>query len=110
MPAWLERATSLCSHLGLRTLRITPSVIHEHLSYRCSAGLDGQQRYERIVGKQIIDNYTHETVPTQFVEASGVRYAYRRFGKPGTVPLLFLEYFNRWLSPLAPDSLLVSSG
>src|SRR5215472_9464958 len=45
-------------------------------------------------------NYTHETVPTRFVENQGIRYAYRRFGKPGTVPLLFLEYFNsnmdRW--------------
>jgi len=37
---------------------------------------------------------THETVPTQFVEAEGTRYAYRRFGKAGTVPLLFLAYFN----------------
>ena len=39
-------------------------------------------------------NYSHETAPTQFVETQGIRYAYRRFGKPGTVPLLFLEYFN----------------
>jgi pimeloyl-ACP methyl ester carboxylesterase len=39
-------------------------------------------------------NYSHETAPTQFVEAKGIGYAYRRFGKPGTVPLLFLEYFN----------------
>ena len=36
-------------------------------------------------------DYTHETVPTK---ANGVRYAYRRFGKAGTIPLLFLEYFN----------------
>jgi hypothetical protein len=35
-------------------------------------------------------HYTHETVPTQFVEAKGIRYAYHRFGKPGTTPLLFL--------------------
>ncbi len=41
-----------------------------------------------------MSNYTHETVPTRFVETKGTRYAYRRFGKPGTVPLLFLEYFN----------------
>jgi pimeloyl-ACP methyl ester carboxylesterase len=41
-----------------------------------------------------MSNYTHETVPTQFVEAEGTRYAYRRFGKAGTVPLLFLQYFN----------------
>jgi len=37
---------------------------------------------------------THDTVPTQFIEAKGTRYAYRRFGKAGTVPLLFLAYFN----------------
>ena len=41
-----------------------------------------------------MSNYTHETVPTQFVGADGVRYAYRRFGGAGTVPLLFLGYFN----------------
>jgi len=37
---------------------------------------------------------THDTVPTQCVEAKCTRYAYRRFGKAGTVPLLFLAYFN----------------
>src|ERR1700732_2347916 len=41
-----------------------------------------------------MNNQTHETAPTQFVQAGGIRYAYRRFGKAGTVPLLFLEYFN----------------
>src|SRR5271154_127248 len=41
-----------------------------------------------------MSNFTHETVPTRFVEIQGVRYAYRRFGKTGTVPLLFLGYFN----------------
>jgi pimeloyl-ACP methyl ester carboxylesterase len=41
-----------------------------------------------------MSNLTHETVPTQFVESNGIRYAYRRFGKPGPTPLLFLEYFN----------------
>jgi hypothetical protein len=41
-----------------------------------------------------MSNYTHQTAPTRFVEAKGVRYAYRRFGKPGAVPMLFLEYFN----------------
>src|ERR1700741_1921140 len=41
-----------------------------------------------------MSDHTHETVPTQFVEANGIRYAYRRFGKAGMVPLLFLGYFN----------------
>jgi len=48
-------------------------------------------------------HYTHETVPTQFVEANGIRYAYRRFGKPGTIPLLFLEHFNSNMDGWDPD-------
>jgi hypothetical protein len=31
--------------------------------------------------------YAHQTAPTQFVEANSVRFAYRRFGKTGGVPL-----------------------
>jgi pimeloyl-ACP methyl ester carboxylesterase len=45
-------------------------------------------------GGQNMSNYSHETVPTQFVEAEGVRFAYRRFGKNGGAPLVFLQYFN----------------
>jgi hypothetical protein len=37
--------------------------------------------------KQLVD--AHQTVPTQFVEADGIRLAYRRFGKAGGVPLVF---------------------
>jgi hypothetical protein len=33
-------------------------------------------------------SYTHETAPTQFVEAKGIRFAYRRCGRTGTVPLV----------------------
>lgn len=43
---------------------------------------------------QAVNGYTHETVPTEFVENGGVRYAYRRFGNQGTTPLLCLGYFN----------------
>jgi pimeloyl-ACP methyl ester carboxylesterase len=50
-----------------------------------------------------MSNYTHETVPTQFVEANGIRYAYRRFGKSGTIPLLFLEYFNSNMDGWDPE-------
>jgi pimeloyl-ACP methyl ester carboxylesterase len=52
---------------------------------------------------KMTSNYTHETVPTQFVEAKGIRYAYRRFGKPGTIPLLFLGYFNSNMDGWDPD-------
>jgi len=36
---------------------------------------------------------THDTAPTQYVEANGIRFAYRRFGKPGGVPLVFNQHF-----------------
>ena len=47
--------------------------------------------------------HTHETAPTQFVEANGIRFAYRRFGKPDTIPLLLLEYFNSNMDGWDPD-------
>src|SRR5215469_17588314 len=42
----------------------------------------------------LMGSYTHETVPTRFVENGGIHYAYRRFGQPGGPPLLFLGYIN----------------
>jgi pimeloyl-ACP methyl ester carboxylesterase len=38
--------------------------------------------------------HTHQTAPTQFVEAKGIRFAYRRFGKSGGVPLVFNMHFT----------------
>src|SRR5260370_27585644 len=37
--------------------------------------------------------YTHENAPTQYIDAGGLRIAYRRFGPPKGVPLLMLNYF-----------------
>src|SRR5216684_1159806 len=52
--------------------------------------------------------HTHRTVPTQFVEADGIRFAYRRFGKSGGVPLVFNQHFtgtmDHW-DPLVTDGL-----
>src|ERR1700726_272591 len=44
-------------------------------------------------------NYTHQTAPTQFVEAAGIRFAYRRFtnrrfGANIDIPLLFFMHFT----------------
>src|SRR5271156_7153973 len=36
---------------------------------------------------------THETALTRFVEAGGIRFASRRFGRSGGTPLLLLNYF-----------------
>ena len=33
-------------------------------------------------------------MPTRFVEADGIRFAYRRFGKSRELPLLFFQYFD----------------
>jgi len=38
--------------------------------------------------------YTHDTVPTRFVETQGIRFAYRRFGKTGGVPIVMNIHFR----------------
>ena len=38
--------------------------------------------------------HMHMTAPTQFVEANGIRFAYRRFGIETGVPLLFMQHFR----------------
>jgi pimeloyl-ACP methyl ester carboxylesterase len=38
--------------------------------------------------------HNHQTAPTQFVEANGIRFAYRRFGNPAGVPLVFNQHFT----------------
>jgi hypothetical protein len=42
-----------------------------------------------------MSTFTAVTVPTQFVEANGIRFAYRRFGKAGGVPLVFNMHYLR---------------
>src|ERR1700692_2827200 len=55
--------------------------------------------------------HTHQTAPTQFVEANGIRFAYRRFGKSGGIPLVFNQHFtgtmDHW-DPLVTDGLAVT--
>ena len=51
---------------------------------------------------------THVTAPTRFVEANGIRYAYRRFGSESGTPLVFLQHFRGGLDnwdPLVTDGL-----
>ena len=38
--------------------------------------------------------YRHTTAPTQFIEANGIRFAYRRFGREEGKPLLFMQHFR----------------
>src|SRR6266853_1880099 len=41
-----------------------------------------------------VTTHTHQTAPTQFVEAKGIRFAYRRFGKAGGVPIVFNQHYT----------------
>jgi pimeloyl-ACP methyl ester carboxylesterase len=55
-----------------------------------------------------MSNFTHQTAPTQFVEAKGIRFAYRRFGKQQGVPLVLnphiLGNMDSW-DPAVTDGL-----
>src|SRR5882762_10218650 len=52
--------------------------------------------------------HSHQTAPTRFVEANGIRFAYRRFGKAGGVPIVFnLHYIGTmdYWDPAVTDGL-----
>src|SRR5256714_14490820 len=57
---------------------------------------------------QIVHKHSHQTAPTQFVEAYGIRFAYRRFGKAGGMPLVFNQHYlgtmDYW-DPVVTDGL-----
>ena len=38
-------------------------------------------------------SFRHDTAPTQYAEGGGIRFAYRRFGMPGRLPLVFFQHF-----------------
>jgi pimeloyl-ACP methyl ester carboxylesterase len=54
-----------------------------------------------------MSNATHETAPTEFIQVGGIRFAYRRFGRPGGLPLLLLNYLTATLDDWDP---LVTNG
>jgi pimeloyl-ACP methyl ester carboxylesterase len=40
-----------------------------------------------------VTQFTHDTVPTRYVEGGEIRFAYRRLGIPGRPPLVFFQHF-----------------
>src|SRR5712672_3086243 len=55
--------------------------------------------------------HTHVSAPTQFVQASGIRFAYRRFGQDIGVPLVFMPHFRAGMDhwdPAVTDGLAAS--
>jgi pimeloyl-ACP methyl ester carboxylesterase len=47
-----------------------------------------------MISEATMTDHHHQTAPTQFIEANGIRFAYRRFGRPGGVPLVFNQHFT----------------
>jgi len=41
-----------------------------------------------------MSSHTHHDAPTQYVEANGIRFAYRRFGKKAGVPVVFNQHYT----------------
>ena len=46
--------------------------------------------------------YTYATVPTQFVEANGIKFAYRSYGKEGDIPVLYFNHLTANLDNCDP--------
>src|SRR5258708_19673791 len=66
--------SSFCEYWTAQRCRSTPSIITKEDS--------------------TMSTYTATTVPTQFVEANGIRFAYRRWGKRSGLPLVFNQHFT----------------
>jgi pimeloyl-ACP methyl ester carboxylesterase len=56
----------------------------------------------------VVVEATHQTAETQAVEAAGIEFAYRRFGRPAELPLVMLQHFrgnlDNW-DPVLTDAL-----
>jgi pimeloyl-ACP methyl ester carboxylesterase len=46
--------------------------------------------------------FTHDRAPTQYAEAGGIRFAFRRFGRSGRSPLVFFQHFMGTLDGYDP--------
>src|SRR5258708_24769014 len=74
--------SSFCEYWTAQRSRSTPSIITKEDS--------------------TMSTYTATTVPTQFVEANGIRFAYRRWGKRSGLPLVFNQHFTGHLDNWDP--------
>jgi pimeloyl-ACP methyl ester carboxylesterase len=60
-----------------------------------------------------MSEHTHQTAPTQFVEANGIRFAYRRFGAAEGIPIVLNQHFKGSLDywdPAVTDGLAETRG
>ena len=72
--------------------------ILETLAQAAAGWLERRPREEA----KTMTTHTHETAPTQFVEANGIRFAYRRFGNGARAPVVFNQHFQGTLDHWDP--------
>lgn len=53
-------------------------------------------------GNPMSQSYTYATVPTQFVEANGITFAYRSYGKEGDIPVIYFNHLTANLDNCDP--------
>src|SRR5438552_1598207 len=46
--------------------------------------------------------YVYTTVPTQFVEANGIKFAYRSYGREGDIPVIYFNHLTANLDNCDP--------
>lgn len=49
------------------------------------------------------EGYSYVTVPTQFVEANGIKFAYRSYGKEGDLPVIYFNHLTANLDNCDPS-------
>ena len=105
-------------------MRISSKVIRAAVSRRTFLGGSAAIAATGLVGKnawgdptgnakqteRALNKLSATTVPTQFAEANGIRFAYRRWGKKGNLPIVFNQHFtgnlDNW-DPAVLDGLAV---
>jgi pimeloyl-ACP methyl ester carboxylesterase len=64
------------------------------LGFAQSTDENPQHHHSQQKEDRTMSTHTAITAPTQFVEANGIRFAYRRFGKRAGLPLVFNQHFS----------------
>lgn len=54
------------------------------------------------ISNAVNEQYTYATVPTQFVEAKGIKFAYRSYGKQGDIPVIYFNHLTANLDNCDP--------
>ncbi len=61
-----------------------------------------QARSQNNTDMKTTENYTYATVPTQFVEANGIKFAYRSYGKKSDIPVIYFNHLTANLDNCDP--------